>query len=105
IPGSMGTHSFILHGTETAMKESFGSCAHGAGRLMSRFKANKLFDQEGITKDLADKDISIKSASRKGVTEEAPGAYKDVDQVIQVCHDSGIAKKVVKLTPIGVVKG
>jgi tRNA-splicing ligase RtcB len=105
IPGSMGTNSYILHGTEEAMKESFGSCAHGAGRLMSRFKANKEFTTEGVTEQLASHKVEIKAASKKGITEEAPGAYKDVDQVIQVCHDSGIAKKVAKLTPIGVVKG
>lgn len=105
IPGSMGTNSYILHGTETAMRESFGSCAHGAGRLMSRFKANKEFTPESVTKLLGEKRVTIKAASRKGVTEESPGAYKDVDQVIDVCDQSGIAKKVVKLTPIGVVKG
>jgi tRNA-splicing ligase RtcB len=72
---------------------------------MSRFKANKEFTTEGVTEQLASHKVEIKAASKKGITEEAPGAYKDVDQVIQVCHDSGIAKKVAKLTPIGVVKG
>ncbi len=105
IPGSMGTSSFILHGTETAMQESFGSTAHGAGRLMSRFKATREFDPEAVTKQLHDCDIEIKAASRKGIVEESPGAYKDVDQVIQVCHDAGLAKKVARLRPIGVVKG
>jgi RNA-splicing ligase RtcB len=78
----MGTNSYILHGTEEAMKESFGSCAHGAGRLMSRFKANKEFTTEGVTEQLASHKVEIKAASKKGITEEAPGAYKDVDQVI-----------------------
>jgi len=105
IPGSMGTHSYILHGTEIAMKESFGSCAHGAGRLMSRFKATKEFSPEAVTRQLHDRRIEIKAASKKGIVEESPGAYKDVDQVIEVCDASGIAKKVAKLTPIGVVKG
>lgn len=105
IPGSMGTASYILHGTQTAMKESFGSSAHGAGRLMSRFQANKQFTPEGIEQQLKDVQVTIKAASRKGVTEEAPGAYKDVDEVIEVCHTAGIALKVARLKPIGVVKG
>lgn len=105
IPGSMGTSSFILHGTQKAMEESFGSSAHGAGRMMSRFKANKEFTPEMIEQQLRDKQVTIKAASRKGVTEEAPGAYKDVDEVIRVCDASGIAKKVARLIPIGVVKG
>ncbi len=105
IPGSMGTSSYILHGTETAMKESFGSTAHGAGRLMSRFRATKQFTPDGVTDQLAARKVTIRAASRRGVVEEAPGAYKDVDEVIRVCHDAGIAKKVAKLRPIGVVKG
>ncbi len=105
IPGSMGTCSYVMHGTDAAMNECFGSCAHGAGRLMSRFKANKEFSPDSVTAQLHKHKVEIKAASRKGITEEAPGAYKDVDQVIEVCHDSGIAKKVVKLIPVGVVKG
>ena len=105
IPGSMGTCSYVLHGSEKAMQENFGSTAHGAGRLMSRFKATREFDPEQVRQQLHDKNIEIKAASRKGIVEESPDAYKDVDQVIQFCHDAGIAKKVVKLKPIGVVKG
>ncbi len=105
IPGSMGTSSYVLHGTETAMKESFGSTAHGAGRMMSRFQANKEFTSDGIRSDLDKKRISIKAASYKGITEEAPGAYKDVDEVIKVCHDAGLAKRVARMVPIGVIKG
>ncbi len=105
IPGSMGTASYVLHGTETAMRESFGSCAHGAGRVMSRFKANKSFTPEGVEQQLHEQNISIKAASKRGIVEESPGAYKDVDEVIRVCDEAGIAKKVVKLRPIGVVKG
>lgn len=105
IPGSMGTSSHLLHGTETAMRESFGSSAHGAGRMMSRFQATKEFTPDGIVKQLDDADVTIKAASRKGISEEAPGAYKDVDEVIAVCHDAGIAKRVARFRPIGVVKG
>lgn len=105
IPGSMGTASYVLHGTETAMKESFGSTAHGAGRTMSRFGASKMFTIDGVEKELATHGVAIKAASRKGVVQEAPGAYKDVDEVIKVSDDSGIAKKVAKLVPIGVIKG
>jgi tRNA-splicing ligase RtcB (3'-phosphate/5'-hydroxy nucleic acid ligase) len=105
IPGSMGTASYVLHGTKMAMQESFGSTAHGAGRLMSRFQANREFTVQGIKDQLAEKGVIIKAASFKGVTEEAPGAYKDVEEVIRVSHECGIAKKVARLTPIGVVKG
>ncbi len=105
IPGSMGTCSYLLHGTETAMRHSFGSCAHGAGRLMSRFQAMKEFTPDTIVRQLEERQVTIRAASRKGIVEEAPGAYKDVDEVIEVCHDAGIAKKVAKLIPIGVVKG
>lgn len=105
IPGSMGTSSFVLHGTEKAMEQSFGSTAHGAGRMMSRFQAKKDFNVEDVKEDLTSKGITVKAASFRGVSEEAPGAYKDVDQVIEVSHDSGIALKVARLRPIGVIKG
>lgn len=105
IPGSMGTSSFVLHGTNEAMKISFGSTAHGAGRLMSRYQAKKDFPVEKVQEELAAKNITVKAASNRGVSEEAPGAYKDVDEVIEVCHQTGIAKKVVRLRPIGVIKG
>lgn len=105
IPGSMGTSSFVLHGTQDAMKLSFGSTAHGAGRMMSRYQAKKDFPAEKIKEELASKEITVKAASFRGISEEAPGAYKDVDQVIEVSHESGIAKKVARLRPIGVIKG
>lgn len=105
IPGSMGTSSFVLHGTSEAMKVSFGSTAHGAGRLMSRYQAKKDFTAEQIKEDLQKNNITIKAASFRGITEEAPHAYKDVDEVIEVSHIAGIAKKVVRLRPIGVIKG
>ncbi len=105
VPGSMGTSSFVLHGTDAAMKLSFGSTAHGAGRLMSRFQAKKDFNTDTIREELAGKQITVKAASMRGVSEEAPGAYKNVDEVIEVSHSAGIAKKVARLRPIGVIKG
>jgi len=105
IPGSMGTASFVLVGTEHALEESFGSTAHGAGRMMSRHAAIKQWRGEDIQKDLEKEHIYIKAASWKGISEEAPGAYKDVDEVVEVSHNAGIGKLVAKLKPIGVTKG
>ncbi|NOZ80355.1 MAG: RNA-splicing ligase RtcB [DPANN group archaeon] len=105
IPGSMGTASWLLHGTEQSMKESFGSTAHGAGRMMSRSRATREFKGEDIVMDLEKKGIIVKGASWKGIAEEAPLAYKDVDEVIETTHKAGIAKKVARLRPMGVVKG
>jgi tRNA-splicing ligase RtcB len=105
IPGSMGTSSYLLVGTEEAMNVSFGSTAHGAGRLMSRFAAKKEFDGEQIKEDLEKEHIYLKVGSVKGVADEAPLAYKDVDEVIKVSHDAGIGKVVAKLKPMGVIKG
>jgi tRNA-splicing ligase RtcB (3'-phosphate/5'-hydroxy nucleic acid ligase) len=106
LPGSMGTASYILVGTDGAMKQSFGSTAHGAGRKMSRHAANKEWTGEQVKKDLEEKQhIYVKAASWKGISEEAPGAYKDVDEVVQVSNDAGIGKIVARLKPIGVIKG
>ncbi len=105
IGGTMGTHSWILHGTETGMKETFGSSCHGAGRQMSRTEAKKKWRGETVVKELARKGIMIKGHGWKGISEEAPGAYKDVDRVVNVSHNTEIAKKVVKLKPLIVVKG
>ena len=105
IPGSMGTSSYVLVGTEKAMLESFGSTAHGAGRLMSRKKANENWKGQELRKDLEKEKIYIKAASWKGVSEEAPGAYKDVDEVVKVSDKAGIGKLVAQLKPIGVTKG
>ena len=95
----------VLVGTQEAMDVSFGSTAHGAGRLMSRFAAKKEFDGEQIKNDLAQEHIYLKVGSVKGVADEAPLAYKDVDEVIKVSHDAGIGKIVAKLKPLGVIKG
>jgi tRNA-splicing ligase RtcB (3'-phosphate/5'-hydroxy nucleic acid ligase) len=105
IPGSMGTSSWVLVGTDKAMNETFSSAPHGAGRMMSRHEANKRFTIENVIGDLEKHKIYIKAASRRGITEEAPGAYKDVDEVVKVADEVGIGKKVAKLIPLGVVKG
>ncbi|MDC8437658.1 MAG: RtcB family protein [Candidatus Nitrosotenuis sp.] len=105
IPGSMGTGSWILLGKPNSMNLSFGSTAHGAGRMMSRSKARREYTEEQVKKSLSDKGIFIKSLTREGVVEETPEAYKDVDAVVNVSHDLGIATKVAKLVPIGVIKG
>jgi len=105
IPGSMGTSSYLLVGTQQAMDETFGSTAHGAGRVMSRTEAIRSFRGEQIKKDLADQNIYLKAGSWKGVSEEAPAVYKDIDEVVKVSHEAGIGNIVAKLRPIGVIKG
>ncbi len=105
IPGSMGTSSYLLLGTETAMKETFGSTAHGAGRQMSRHDAIKSFRGETIKDELEKRHIYLKTASWKGIAEEAPLAYKDIDEVVKVSHEVGIGTLVVKVIPLGVIKG
>ncbi len=105
IPGSMGTASWILLGQPNSMNLTFGSTAHGAGRMMSRTKARKSFTESQVKKSLSDKGIFVKSLTRDGVVEETPQAYKDVDAVVHVSHELGIATKVAKLIPIGVIKG
>lgn len=105
IPGSMGTASYVLVGTQKAEEISFASTAHGSGREMSRHEALKKYTGEGIKKDLESKKIFIKSASWKGIAEEAPGAYKDIEEVVKVSDELGIGNKVARLKPIGVIKG
>jgi tRNA-splicing ligase RtcB (3'-phosphate/5'-hydroxy nucleic acid ligase) len=105
IPGSMGTCSYVLVGTERAMEETFGSSCHGAGRAKSRHAAKKEITAEELIEDLKHKGIHVRGASKSGLTEENPDAYKDVSLVVEVVHNAGIAKKVAKLMPIGVIKG
>jgi len=105
LAGSMGTASYILKGTETAMQKTFGSSAHGAGRAMSRHGALRQFRGSEIQKELAKKGIVSKAPSPKSLAEEAPLAYKDVENVIASIHNSGISLKVVRMEPIGVLKG
>lgn len=105
IPGSMGTASWIVIGTEKTLTETFGSVAHGAGRVMSRAAAIRSKRGEQVQKELEEKGEFIKARSIKTLSEEMPEAYKDVEEVIRSLEISGIAKKVARLTPIGVVKG
>ncbi|MFC1768015.1 RtcB family protein [Candidatus Margulisiibacteriota bacterium] len=105
IPGDMGRYSYMLVGTEQAMKETWGSVCHGAGRMMSRTAASKKFSMEGLLKELGSKGIVAKAASKRGLVEEAPGAYKDVREVVNIVDQAGLAKKVAKMRPLGVVKG
>jgi tRNA-splicing ligase RtcB (3'-phosphate/5'-hydroxy nucleic acid ligase) len=105
IPGDMGRCSYVLVGTERAMEETFGSTCHGAGRVMSRHQAIKAAKGRAITRELEDKGIIVRGASRGTVVEEMPDAYKDINDVVNVVHQAGISRKVVKLVPMGVVKG
>jgi tRNA-splicing ligase RtcB len=101
----MGRCSYVLAGTEKAMEETFGSTCHGAGRVMSRHQAMKAAKGRAIVRELEDKGIIVKGASRGTIVEEIPDAYKDVNDVVNVVHQAGISRKVVKLVPMGVVKG
>jgi len=105
IPGSMGTSSYVLVGTKKAMEVSFGSTAHGAGRVMSRHEAWEKFDEKGVAQDLKDNDIEFEAGSKRGIVEEAPGVYKDIDEVVRVSDELGIGKLVAKMKPLAVMKG
>ena len=105
IPGSMGTSSYVLVGTPRAMEVSFGSTAHGAGRMMSRSRAKRRFWGGQVRKDLESRGIIVRSASAVVLAEEADGAYKDVDQVVKVSDAIGIATYVARLVPMAVIKG
>jgi tRNA-splicing ligase RtcB len=105
IPGDMGRCSYVLIGAEGAMRETFGSTCHGAGRVMSRHQAVKAAKGRAITRELEEKGIIVKGASRGTIVEEIPDAYKDVTDVVNVVHHAGISLKVAKLVPMGVIKG
>ena len=105
VPGDMGSHSYVLVGTATAMAETFGSTCHGAGRLMSRKQALKQTRGRDITQELAQQGIILRAANKRTVGEEAPGAYKNVTAVVDTCHAAGISRKVARMRPVGVVKG
>ncbi len=105
VPGTMGTESYLLIGTEYAMKETWGSTCHGAGRMMSRSQILRQVRGEELKNRLRDQGISVLSESWKTLAEEAPEAYKDVTEVVDVCHNAGISKKVAKMKPLGVIKG
>ncbi len=105
IPGDMATGTYVLAGRKGAMEETFGSTCHGAGRQMSRKSAIENLNIDAVRKSMSDRGIYLKSGSDNGVLEEAPDAYKDVDEIIEVVCNAGLTAKVAKLTPIGVVKG
>lgn len=105
IPGSMGTCSYVLAGTSKSKDLTFGSCCHGAGRRLSRRAAKQQVNAPTLKEELRDQGIYVEAGSFKGIAEEAPIAYKDVNVVVQTIQDSGIAKKVAKLRPVAVVKG
>lgn len=105
VPGSMGTASWVLLGTEESMVQSFGSSCHGAGRVMSRKRAKKSIRGDSLRDKLQAQGIRIRAKSMPGLAEEAPQAYKDVDAVVEVVAKAGIAKKVARLRPLVVIKG
>lgn len=105
VPGSMGTASWVLVGTEGSMAQSFGSTCHGAGRTMSRRAAKKAVRGSDLIRKLEASGIHVRAGSMPGLAEEAPTAYKDVDRVIKVVHGAGIARKVARIVPAAVVKG
>ncbi len=105
IPGDMGTASYVLAGLPAAIERSFGSSCHGAGRRLSRHAAVRTFRYEDVTRTLSSRGIVVRSATREGVTEEAPGAYKDVEEVVRVAEGAGLTRRVARLVPLGVVKG
>ena len=105
LPGSMGTASYVLVGTKKAEEISFASTAHGAGRVMSRHESLKNLNGEQVKEQLNKQGIDIRSGSMKGLAEEAPSAYKDIDEVVRVSNGLGIGNLVAKLKPIAVMKG
>ncbi|MGO9905570.1 MAG: RtcB family protein [Solirubrobacteraceae bacterium] len=105
IPGSMGTSSFVLAGRPGAMERSFGTTCHGAGRRMSRTAVRKVVDGVALRRQLEARGIVVRALSARGLAEEAPAAYKDVDHVVEIVERAGLAARVARLRPIGVVKG
>jgi tRNA-splicing ligase RtcB len=105
VPGDMGRASYVLVGTETAMRETFGSTCHGAGRLMSRTAAVKAARGRSIQGELAARGVVARAAGRDALAEEMPEAYKDVEDVVEVVHAFGISTRVARLRPLGVIKG
>ena len=105
VPGSMGTCSWVLVGTQASMSQSFGSTCHGAGRMMSRHEAKRQVQGATLKRELENQGIQIRAGSLSGLAEEAPKAYKDVDSVVQTMSGAGIARKVARLVPVAVIKG
>lgn len=105
IPGDMGTGSYVCAGTETALQKTFGSCCHGAGRMLSRKAAKKAKDPDTLMHELKAKEIEVMARSKRTLTEECPEAYKDIDAVADVVAEAGIGLKVARIRPVGVIKG
>jgi tRNA-splicing ligase RtcB len=105
VPGDMGTASYVLVGTEEAMKASFGSTCHGAGRVLSRKAARRQIRGDKLRAELEAQGIQVRAGSMPGLAEEAPAAYKDIERVVDVVHRAGLAHKVAKLRPLAVMKG
>ena len=105
IPGDMGRASWVLAGEPGSMEHSFGTTCHGAGRAMSRTAAVKAAKGRRIDRELAEAGVVARARSWKGLAEEQPAAYKDVDQVVDVVHRAGLSTKVARMRPVGVIKG
>jgi tRNA-splicing ligase RtcB len=105
IPGDMGRNSYLLVGTQKAMEETFGSACHGAGRVKSRTAAAKSINLGTLLKELESKGITVMASGRGTIVEEAPQAYKDVNEVVDVVHHAGISQRVCRMRPLGVIKG
>jgi tRNA-splicing ligase RtcB len=105
IPGSMGTSSYVLCGTQVAMDRTFGSTCHGAGRVMSRTQAKKNLNGRQITANLLKEGIIVRAHSESAIADEAPGVYKPSEEVVRVVHEVGISRLVARLSPLGVIKG
>jgi len=101
----MGRNSYLLVGTQKAMEETFGSTCHGAGRVKSRTAAVRSINVNTLLKELESKGIMVKAHGRSTIVEEAPQAYKDVNDVVDVVHNAGISKRVCRMRPLGVIKG
>jgi tRNA-splicing ligase RtcB len=105
IPGDMGRYSFVLVGAQGSMEQSFGSCCHGAGRRLSRTVAKKTMDGKNLLKYLDRQGVTVRVHSKSLLSEEAPQAYKDAQEVVNVVHNAGLASLVARLRPLIVVKG
>jgi len=105
IPGDMGRNSYLLVGTQKAMEETFGSTCHGAGRVKSRSAALRTIDANRLIKELEAKNIFVKASGRGTIVEEAPEVYKDVNEVVDVVAKAGIARRICRMRPLGVIKG
>ena len=105
IPGDMGRNSYLLVGTQQAMEETFGTCCHGAGRLKSRHEAKRTVEYHQLLKELEAKGIVVMATGHGTMVEEAPSVYKDVNDVVNVVHNAGIARRVCRMRPLGVIKG